>query len=302
MDHDSTSVECRRLLSYILSAAGDCRLMISYVTSTEEWDKFREQTQVTTEIDREIQQAVDEIPLDETSTGTRLSEYDRSLSLFFLEGYSWLWELTSVTERNLFASVHAYEDAIDIVRSLGEQEKERLHLLTKRFGNARNEMGVYWMNQCARAVKLSDHHDGDKVSRSNDDGFISMNRVIQEIKDLFRKSFENFDAGIQAFEKIHDVSNVVLLHSNLGRLMRYHAEFYTPIVDGVRQEFSPQERQSYQKAFDYYLRGLKLVEHRPDLVDVYRTLSWELSNSYFTMATLLQDYAPLSSVSQEDVG
>ena len=125
--------------------------------------------------------------------------------------------------------------------------------------------------------------------------------IIQGIKDLFRKSFENFDAGIQAFEKLHDVSNVALLHSNLGRLMRYYAEFYTPIIDGVRQEFSPQERQSYQKAFDYYLRGLKLVEHRADLFDVYRTLSWELSNSYFHMATLLQDYAPLSSTSQEDV-
>jgi hypothetical protein len=97
------------------------------------------------------------------------------------------------------------------------------------------------------------------------------------------------------------MSNVALLHSNLGRLMRYYAEFYTPIVDGVRQEFSIQERQSYHKAFDYYLHGLKLVEHRSDLFDVYRTLSWELSNSYFTMATLLQDYAPLTSLSQEDV-
>lgn len=73
MDHSNTSVECKRLLSHILSATGDCRLMISYVTSTEEWDKFREQTQVSTEIDLEIQQAVDEVGLDETSTGTNLS-------------------------------------------------------------------------------------------------------------------------------------------------------------------------------------------------------------------------------------
>jgi len=83
--------------------------------------------------------------------------------------------------------------------------------------------------------------------------------------------------------------------------MRYYAQFYAPVVNGVRQEFSQQERQSYQKAFDYYLRGLKLVENRLDLVEVYRTLSWELSNSYFTMATSLQDYAPLSTMTQEDV-
>lgn len=94
---------------------------------------------------------------------------------------------------------------------------------------------------------------------------------------------------------------MALLNSNLGRLMRYHAEFYATSSDGDRQEFSPQERQSYQKAFDYYHRGLKLVENRSDLFEVYRTLAWELSNSYFTMAISLQDYAPLSTTAQEDV-
>jgi hypothetical protein len=83
--------------------------------------------------------------------------------------------------------------------------------------------------------------------------------------------------------------------------MRYYAQFYAPVVNGIRQEFSQQERQSYQKAFDYYLQGLKLVENRADLVEVYRTLSWELSNTYFTMATSLQDFAPLSTMSQDDV-
>jgi hypothetical protein len=83
--------------------------------------------------------------------------------------------------------------------------------------------------------------------------------------------------------------------------MRYYAQFYAPVVNGIRQEFSQQERQSYQKAFDYYLRGLKYVENRADLFEVYRTLLWELSNTYFTMATSLQDFAPLSTMSQDDV-
>ena len=43
------------------------------------------------------------------------------------------------------------------------------------------------------------------------------------------------------------------------------------------------------------------MENRTDLFEVYRTLSWELSNSYFAMATSLQDHAPLNSMSQEDV-
>jgi hypothetical protein len=65
-------------------------------------------------------------------------------------------EFTPVIERNLFASVHAYEYAINIIRNLSDHEKKRLNLLTKRFGNVRNEMGVYWMNRCAQAVNNLD--------------------------------------------------------------------------------------------------------------------------------------------------
>ncbi|CAF3880222.1 unnamed protein product [Rotaria sp. Silwood1] len=83
--------------------------------------------------------------------------------------------------------------------------------------------------------------------------------------------------------------------------MRYYTRHYVPLSDGIRQEFSQQERQSYYNVFDYSLRGLKLVENSSDLFVIYRTLSWEWSDSYVTMATLLQDYAPLSTMAQEDV-
>ena len=105
---------------------------------------------------------------------------------------------------------------------------------------------------------------------------------------------------MQAFEKINDVSNIALVHANLGRLMRHYAQFYAPVVNGVRQEFSPQERQSFQKAFDSYLRGLKLVENRPDLLDVYRTLAWELSNTYFTMATSIEEHPPRTTMTNHE--
>ncbi|CAF1323294.1 unnamed protein product [Adineta steineri] len=266
VDHNNSSTECKKLLSYIMSIAGDCRLMIAHITSAEEIEKYREQYQTMNEVDLEINKIIVEVGIDANSSE-----------------FAWVSELTPVIDRNLFASVHAYEYAINIVRNLGDHEKKRLQLLTKRFGNVRNEMGVYWMNKCAQAVKHLDRE------------------AAKETKDQFRKSFESFDAGIQAFERINDISNIALLHSNLGRLMRYYAQFYAPVVNGVRQEFSQQERQSYQKAFDYYLRGLKLVENRLDLIEVFRTLSWELSNSYFTMATSLQDYAPLSTMSQDDI-
>jgi hypothetical protein len=84
----------------------------------------------------------------------------------FSKDFSWVSELTSNIDRNLFASVHAYEYAINIVRNLGDYEKKRLHLLTKRFGNVRNEMGVYWMNKCAQAVKNLDHETAKVFNKS----------------------------------------------------------------------------------------------------------------------------------------
>ncbi|CAF5144650.1 unnamed protein product, partial [Rotaria sp. Silwood1] len=184
MDHNNSSTECKKLLSYIMSIAGDCRLMIAHVTSTEEEEKHREQYYIMNDVDLEIQKVIDEVGINANSSE-----------------FAWVSEFTTNIDRNLFASVHAYEYAINIVRNLGDHEKKRLHLLTKRFGNVRNEMGVYWMNKCAEAVKNLDQE------------------AAKEIKDQFRKSFESFDAGIQAFEKINDISNIALLHSNLGRLM-----------------------------------------------------------------------------------
>jgi len=88
------------------------------------------------------------------------------LCFCFPKEFSWVSELTPNIDRNLFASVHAYEYAINIVRNLGDYEKKRLHLLTKRFGNVRNEMGVYWMNKCAQAVKNLDHETAKVFNKS----------------------------------------------------------------------------------------------------------------------------------------
>jgi hypothetical protein len=52
-----------------MSIAGDCRLMISHVISTEEIERFREQYQINNEIDSEIQRVIDEVGISENSSG-----------------------------------------------------------------------------------------------------------------------------------------------------------------------------------------------------------------------------------------
>jgi hypothetical protein len=69
MDHSNSSTECKKLLSYIMSIAGDCRLMIAYITSIEEIDKYREQYQMMNEVDLEIQKVIDEVGIDSNISG-----------------------------------------------------------------------------------------------------------------------------------------------------------------------------------------------------------------------------------------
>jgi hypothetical protein len=78
MDHNNSSTECKKLLSYIMSIAGDCRLMIAHITSTEEIEKCREQYQIMSEVDLEIQKVIDEVGINENSSG-------KNLFVFFLE-------------------------------------------------------------------------------------------------------------------------------------------------------------------------------------------------------------------------
>ncbi len=69
MDQNNTSIECKKLLSYIMSIAGDCRLMISHVMTTQEIEKYREQYQIMDVVDLEIQNVINEVGIDENSSG-----------------------------------------------------------------------------------------------------------------------------------------------------------------------------------------------------------------------------------------
>lgn len=46
---------------------------------------------------------------------------------------------------------------------------------------------------------------------------------------------------------------------------------------------------------------MRLLGSREGHLAVWDSVNWELSTTYFTLATLLQDYAPLSRKAQEQV-
>lgn len=56
------------------------------------------------------------------------------------------------------------------------------------------------------------------------------------------------------------------------------------------------------QAIDYYLSAMRSLGSRETHPAVWDSVNWELSTTYFTLATLLQDFAPLSRKAQEQVG
>nr|XP_020458691.1 erythroid differentiation-related factor 1 isoform X1 [Monopterus albus] len=204
------------------------------------------------------------------------------------QAFNMITDLAMDPEYQLFVSSKCYEAAYELLISeaLKDHASDQLAPVLKRLGNIRNEMGVYYMNQ---AAAMQTEKEVKKV-------------VSAAEQELWKKSFSFFENGMVDFEAIGDSTNTALLLCNTGRLMRICAQAHSDIsADQSRGEFSPEEALYYNKATDYYLRAMKSLASRENHPAVWDSVNWELSTTYFTLATLLQDYAPLSRKAQEQI-
>ncbi|XP_068113618.1 erythroid differentiation-related factor 1 isoform X2 [Hyperolius riggenbachi] len=203
------------------------------------------------------------------------------------DGFSFVTDLITDLECQLAVSCKCYEAAheILILTHLQDQHPDQKMQVLKRLGNVRNEIGVFFMNQSAA---LQSERAGRGVS------------AVEQ--DLWKKSFSSFEKGIANFQSIEDPTNTALLLCNLSRLMRICAQAHCGGGNQDRRgEFSPEEALYYNKAIDYYHKALKSLVSREAHQAVWDSVCWELSTTYFTMATLLQDYAPTSRKAQEQI-
>ncbi|KAF4787772.1 Erythroid differentiation-related factor 1 [Turdus rufiventris] len=225
--------------------------------------------------------------------------------------FAWATDLSTDLEYQLSVSCKCYEAAYEILlfSNLKSQNPEQHIQVLKRMGNIRNEIGVFYMNQAA-AVQT------ERVGNMNKQQ-LNLNRRIASVKSacevfvsknvstteqqLWKKSFSCFEEGIQNFESIDDATNAALLLCNTGRLMRICAQAHCAAEGDFKREFSPEEALYYNKAIDYYLKALRSLGKRDVHPAVWDSVNWELSTTYFTMATLQQDYAPLSRKAQEQI-
>ncbi|XP_057704944.1 erythroid differentiation-related factor 1 isoform X1 [Corythoichthys intestinalis] len=203
------------------------------------------------------------------------------------QAFNMATDLAMDPEYQLFVSSKCYEAAYELLVShaLKEEAADQLAQVLKRLGNIRNEMGVYYMNQAA-AMQT------EQVKTS----------VSVAEQEVWKKSFAFFEKGMKDFEAIGDSTNKALLLCNTGKLMRICAQAHSSLsADDSRGEFSPEEALYYHKAIDYYLRAMRSLSCRENHQPVWDSVNWELSTTYFTLATLLQDYAPLSRKAPEQI-
>ena len=69
---------------------------------------------------------------------------------------------------------------------MDEQQVEQLIKLTKRLGNVRNELGLFYMNTAV-----------EKSAGLAED-------MMDEVRWLWKKSLDSFSGGIRAFEALDD--------------------------------------------------------------------------------------------------
>ncbi|XP_076295316.1 erythroid differentiation-related factor 1 [Lasioglossum baleicum] len=243
-------------ISYLLGRAGDCCFM-----TVQDWcniEKHRNHYDMKNEAEEKIVEDICKIEDLDSSDAKLLPERLESL------------------ETTLVASYKCYEKAL----LLEPSEIDKNNLL-RRLGNIHNELGVLYMNQAG--TRCQQESLADESSGICDD----------EVSKLLARSLNHLEAGVKAFETVHDEANLALLHSNTGRLMRLCAHMH------VKQ--NAEERNFYNKALASYQKALQVLGTKKTNPVIWDTVTWDLSTTLFTMATLLQDYPVTGCKTEEEL-
>ncbi|XP_012287568.1 erythroid differentiation-related factor 1 [Orussus abietinus] len=246
-----------KLVSYLLGRAGDSCFM-----TVQEWSNVERHQR-----DYEVKNEIEDKIINEVFAIEELDTNDSELLPQHLE------RLESVLE----ASHKCYEKAL----SLEPSDVDKNNLM-RRLGNSHNELGILYMNQATARYQ-------EETKNSNNEA-VSPSPVVN---NLLARSLSHLEAGVKVFEIVRDEANLILLHSNTGRVMRLYAHTH------VKQPVL--ERQYYDKALASYQKALQVLGSRKRNPAVWDTVSWDLSTTLFTMATILVDYPIASNKAKEEL-
>nr|XP_033341580.1 erythroid differentiation-related factor 1 isoform X1 [Megalopta genalis] len=273
-------INCKSI-SYLLGRAGDCCFM-----TVQDWcniEKHRSDYEMKNEAEEKIVEEICKVEDLDSSDAKLLPQHLQSL------------------ESTLVASYKCYEKAL----LLEPSEIDRNNLL-RRLGNIHNELGVLYMNQGGSKCLSQNYQVRERYERNRYNLILFPARYQQEsiteetsglsnneVSTLLTRSLNHLEAGVKAFETVHDEANLALLHSNTGRLMRLCAHMH------VKQ--NAEERNFYNKALASYQKALQVLGTKKTNPAIWDTVTWDLSTTLFTMATLLQDYPVTGCKTEEEL-
>lgn len=152
--------------------------------------------------------------------------------------------------------------------------------LKRRIGNVHNELSAYYMNKLTLEFQNSNGNNKE------------------DIEKYFDKAQFHLDQGQSQFELAKDDSNLALLQSNTGKLMRLLAHRKH---DKDSEGMSSKEKHYYNKALEYYKKALSVLRSRKTNPLIWDTITWEQSTTLINMAAMCQDNPPpVSEQSREE--
>lgn len=83
--------------------------------------------------------------------------------------------------------------------------------------------------------------------------------------------------------------------------MRQCAAVFSTLAANQHEEFSQQEKVYYDKAISYYQSALEILKNRNNHVEIWASIQNDLSGVCFVYGTMLQDRAPLSRLTVQEV-
>ena len=121
------------------------------------------------------------------------------------------------------------------------------------------------------------------------------------MEKYWKSSYACLTDGLACFDVCGDIRNKALVSANLGRLMRQCAAVFSTRAANEHEEFSQQEKVYYDKAISYYQSALQILKNRNHYTEIWASIENDLSGVCFIYGTMLQDRAPLSRLSTQEV-
>ena len=124
---------------------------------------------------------------------------------------------------------------------------------------------------------------------------------VKLVEKYWKNSYSCLTDGLACFDVCSDIHNKALVSANLGRLMRQCAAVFSTRATNQLEEFSQQEKVYYDKAISYYQSALQILKNRNNHPEIWASIENDLSGVCFIYASMMQDRAPLSRLSTQEV-